>query len=443
VKSEPVRISRRSALALAAGSAAFAAPTTTTQFLETRDIFANPHRGWMTQQRRPGDRPSRVPVSVAYLRVDWADLEPEEGRYNWAVFDGAIAAWRPHGVRIAIRVMTANAHSRGYYSSPKWLFDAGCKGFEYTVGGDDPTSGGVRIARIEPDYSDPIYLEKHSHFLHALAGRYDGHSRMEFADIGSYGIWGEWHTKHPAPFEVRRRIIDMYTENFRRLPLAFMSDDAEGLDYALSKGAGFRRDGVGSDWHAKNWIGSKKYQNVGGFATAWQHAPAVFEWFGDWEYLKRRGWSFAESVQFMLDNHVTYINDNIGKVPDADVDLVRELERRSGYRFVLRRADQSVKGRELVVTTTWSNVGVAPVYREYYLEVSLVDESARMAAKARGADVRRWFPGDLRTEVRLTAPRGTYGVFAAIVDAEGTPSIRLACDAPEEGLRYRIGNVRI
>jgi hypothetical protein len=60
-----------------------------------------------------------------------------------------------------MRVMTANAHSGGYYSSPKWLFDAGCKGFEYNAGGDDPTIGGRPIPRIEPDYADPIYLAKH------------------------------------------------------------------------------------------------------------------------------------------------------------------------------------------------------------------------------------------------------------------------------------------
>jgi hypothetical protein len=192
----------------------------------------------MVQQRAPGSQPTRRPTSVTYLRVNWADLEPQEGQYNWSVFDDPIAAWKAQGVRVAIRVMTANAHSKGYYTSPKWLFDAGCKSFDYLAGGDNPTSGGTRIPRIEADYADPIYLEKHGNFLRALAQHYDGHPQMEFADIGSYGIWGEWHTTHPAPFEVRRRTIDLYTGNFHQLPLAFMSDDPEGLDYALAKGAG-------------------------------------------------------------------------------------------------------------------------------------------------------------------------------------------------------------
>ena len=37
---------------------------------------------------------------------------------------------------------------------------------------------------------------------------------MEFLDIGSYGIWGEWHPTHPAPVAVRKQIVDMYLQAF-------------------------------------------------------------------------------------------------------------------------------------------------------------------------------------------------------------------------------------
>ncbi len=438
-------LSRRSAVAVLAGSAVPAAvpDAVTTRYRETFDNFANPHRGLMTQQRLPGPKPPRLPTSITYLRVNWMDLEPEEGNYNWAVFDDCMAAWKPLGVRLAFRIMTTNAHSRGYYCSPKWLFDAGCRSFDYEVGGKDPTSGGAAIRRIEPDYSDPVYLEKHGNFLRALAKRYDGHPRMEFADIGSYGIWGEWHTTHPVSFEVRRGIIDLYTENFRKLPLAFLSDDAEGLDYALSRGAGFRRDGVGSLWHAANWMGSKKYQDVRGFATAWQHAPVVFEWYGDWNYLKSRNWPFGDSAKFMLENHVTWINDNIGTVPEEDRGILTELERRAGYRLVLREVTQTVRGREVEVRMAWSNVGVAPLYRDYGLELSLVRTDGSVATSVRAADARSWLPGDHSVDARLTAPAGTYALTAALQSPGGTPAIRVACDAPEEALRYRLGTVRL
>ena len=72
-------------------------------------------------------------------------FEPQEGQFNFKVIDDVIAAWKSRGATVAFRVMTCNAHSRGYYTSPKWLFDGGCKSFEYLRGGDDPTSGGARM----------------------------------------------------------------------------------------------------------------------------------------------------------------------------------------------------------------------------------------------------------------------------------------------------------
>jgi hypothetical protein len=118
----------------------------------------------MSQSRSPSTSP-RFPCSVVYIRFNWADVEPERGKVNWQIIDNVIAAWKPRGATVGFRVMTCNAHSAGYYASPKWPFDSGCKGFDYLVGGDDPTSGGKRIPRIEPDYSDSIYLARHGQFL--------------------------------------------------------------------------------------------------------------------------------------------------------------------------------------------------------------------------------------------------------------------------------------
>jgi hypothetical protein len=198
-----------------------------------------------------------------------------------------------------MRVMTANAHSGGYYSSPKWLFDGGCKGFEYRAGGGDPTSGGRAIPRIEPDYADPIYLAKQGAFIAALGKRYDGTAGVEFLDIGSYGIWGEWHSTHPAPVAVRQQIVDMYLQAFQTTPLVFMSDDVKVMGYALAHGAGLRRDGVGSPWHEQNWIGSPRYAGVPAITDAGKKAPVVFEWYGDYDYLKSQGWSFDAAVTRM------------------------------------------------------------------------------------------------------------------------------------------------
>ncbi|MCX7826033.1 MAG: DUF4832 domain-containing protein [Verrucomicrobiae bacterium] len=421
------------------------------QFREVDPLFANPGQGWMNQQRAPKTEP-RFPCSVVYIRFGWAEAEPAEGQHNWALIDDAIAAWKPRGATVAFRVMTCNAHSAGYYTSPKWLFDAGCKGYEYLRGGGDPTSGGKRIPRIEPDYSDPLYLAKHGAFLKALGARYDGHPGVEFLDIGSYGIWGEWHTPHPAPVAVRKQIVDLYLRAFRKTPLVFMSDDAEVLAYAIARGTGLRRDGVGSPWHERNWIGSKKYAAVEGMADTWKRAPIVFEWFGNYDYLQSRQWSFEAAVEFMLNNHVTLINDNIGRVPPEAMPRLEKLARLAGARFVLRELahPKAVNpAASLPLQMRWANVGVGKLYHRYALRFCLLDTEGRTAFTADAkADPRDWLPGEhnlaesLRLPAKLKAGDYTLAVEMADLAGQRRP-FRLAMQAPEKNGRYELSRLKV
>jgi len=420
-------------------------------FREVDTLFANPGQGWMSQARAPKADP-RFPCSVVYIRFNWADIEPEQGKYNWHVIDDVIAAWKPRGATVAFRVMTCNAHSAGYYASPKWLFDAGCKGFEYLRGGDDPTSGGKRIPRIEPEYADPIYLARHGEFLKALGQRYDGGPAVEFLDIGSYGIWGEWHTPHPASVAVRKQIVDLYLQAFRRTPLVFMSDDAEVLKYALANGTGFRRDGVGSPWHEQNWIGSRKYAEVPDMAKTWQQAPVVFEWFGDYEYLRSKAWSFDAAVNFMLTNHVTLINDNVGRVPPEAMPQLERLARLAGARFVLREVAHEKElavGAVLHLEMKWSNVGVGKLYRQYVLRYSLLDTMGKVCLTCDAkADPRAWLPGEHSVVESIPLPGtlkpGEYTVAVEMVDPAGQRRpFLLAMDTPEKGGCYSVSILNV
>lgn len=412
-------------------------------YREVDTVFADPGQGWMSR---------RFPSSVLYLRFDWADVEPEEGSLNWKFIDDAIATAKARGACVAMRVMTANAHTRGYYCSPKWLFDLGCKGFEYTVGGDDPTSGGQRIPRIEPDYSDPVYLTRHGAFMAAVGKRYDGDPSVEFLDIGSYGIWGEWHSSHPAPVTVRKQIVDMYLQAFHRTRLVFMSDDPEVMSYALAHGTGFRRDGVGSPWHEQNWIGSPRYAGVQGMADTWKKAPIVFEWFGDYDYMKSKGWSFEAAVNFMLHNHVSLINDNLGPVPPEVMPQIQKLGRLAGYRFVLRavRLPKFVaRGANLPVIMKWENVGVARLYDACELQLSLQDPAGHaVVSTVVKTDPREWLPGAQNVAAQLAIPpstaSGEYILATALIDTDrGHQPLHVAIDVPPQAGWYPASRLTI
>lgn len=418
------------------------------QFREVDTLFQNPGQGWFVEPYRQ----PRLPDSVVYLRFDWAQVEPKDGKYDWGLIDSAIEKAHKLRATLAMRVMTANAHSSTPYSSPKWLLDEGCKAFPYTNDGSDAAQGGKPIKRFEPDYADPIYLAKHGAFLRALGKRYNGDPNIEFVDIGSYGIWGEWHTTHPAAIAVRQQIIDMYLNTFDKTQLVYMSDDADLMSYALAHGTGLRRDGVGSPWHEARWAGTPAYANVPAMADAWKQAPIVFEWFLNYDYFVAHGWSFDSAVDFMLRNHVSMINDNLGPVPEDILPKLEMLARRAGYRFVLRdiTIPAAVRpGDAIHIAMDWSNRGVAKLYRAYTVQLEL--RSARgdiVASSPIAADPRDWLPGDsaARGELSLppAVPPGEYSLEVGIFDtAKVRPPLHLAIDAPENGGWYELGHVTV
>ncbi len=420
-------------------------------FRESTAIFSNPGQGWMTTHRDPKEG-SRFPCSVVYIRFDWAQVEPAEGQYNWQFIDDVMAAWKPRGASVSMRVMTTNPHSESYYCSPKWLFDLGCKSFEYENKGDDPTTGGRAMKRIEPDYANPIFLAKHGKFITELGKRYNGSPDVEFLDIGSYGLWGEWHTPHAAPVETRRQIVDMYLKAFPQTPLVFMSDDVEVLKYAIERGAGMRRDGVGSPWHEQNWIGSKRYASVESMADVWTKAPIVFEWYGSYNYLKSQNWPFDAAVDFMLNNHVTLINDDLGTVPPSAQPQLEKLARLAGYRFVLSEMthEKSIRpGESANIKMKWENVGVGKLHRPYELTLVLRSQDGETVARADAiSDARDWLPGSRNITAKIQIPTntkaGNYNLLAAIVDVSNMkPPLHLAIEAPQTEGWYVVSQLEV
>jgi hypothetical protein len=419
------------------------------QFKESDSLLANPGQGFMTMRPAP-EGEMRFPYTVVYRSFTWADAEPEQGKINWALIDDVIKAWRPRGATVAFRVMTCNAHSRGYYSSPKWLFDEGCKGFEFMRSG--ATFGGIPITRIEPDYSDPVYLKRHGEFIAALGRRYDGNPDIEFIDIGSYGIWGEWHTPNSAPLEVRKQIVDFYLNAFKKTQLIFLSDGAELLEYGLENGTGMRRDGVGSTWHEQNWIGSERYADVPSMAEAWKHEPVVFEWYGRYDHLLSQGWSFDAAVNFVLANHVTIMNDNVGRVPEEDMPQLQKIARLAGARFVLRELAHKTNvksGDSLRLDMKWANVGVGRLYYPYRLRLFITDTTGATVVSANAVnDPCDWLPGEYTVREMIKIPDalvpGDYEIALALEDPGNyRRPFLLAIDVqPKEG-RYVLSNIQV
>ena len=79
-------------------------------------------------------------LSTVYLRVPWAFLEPEEGRFNWALFDTPAQRWIASGKRVAFRVTCSENWLR--FATPEWVKNAGAKGTFYEFGKGPKRAGG-------------------------------------------------------------------------------------------------------------------------------------------------------------------------------------------------------------------------------------------------------------------------------------------------------------
>lgn len=270
-------------------------------FTEDTGVFRNPGQGWSSMGRNAAKYEGVVNIGQVYDRPSWRDFEPEEGVYDWRKLDGLVAYAAKMGLPAAFRIMCVCAGS-SRPCTPDWVWRKGAKFDEWEEVGYD---GNVHTNRA-PIFDDEVFLDSHRRFVEKLAERYDGDPRLCGIDLGSYGNFGEWHCcglppNRPKalprdaegrivrnaprgkwikprvyPFEVRKRYVDMYLDNFRKTEIVFMTDDHECLAYALGTGTprvGIRRDGVGSASHYKRWIGLPPYDGISAMGDVWKDRP--------------------------------------------------------------------------------------------------------------------------------------------------------------------------
>src|ERR1039458_4687769 len=209
---------------------------------DTGAALVNPGMGWQFHHYDnnirsygvnldPSDTVDEFPgLSSIYLRLAWSFIEPEEGKFNWSIVDTPAARWIAKGKQVAFRFTCAEGSP---YATPEWVRKAGAKGNLVNPGRGVSPDGRL----WEPDFDDPIFLEKLDHFLAAAAARYDGNPEVAFIDVGSFGTWGEGHTYSgsllPYSAATIRRHIDLYKKNFKHTLLVAnddLSNQGRGLE---------------------------------------------------------------------------------------------------------------------------------------------------------------------------------------------------------------------
>lgn len=426
------------------------------------DMLINPGKGWfiMSRAQSKGEHGDFPEAAIAYIRINWCDLEPEEGKFNWDFWDGAIERWTRLGKRIALSVMCANAHSRTMWSTPEWVKQAGAKGYIYRRQGDMYDTG-AQIDRWEPDYSDPIFMAKLEQFIKAYAKRYDGNKNIEFITIRSYGIWGEWHTSHPVSNDVLERHVDMHLKYFSKTPLVVPWGSNACIPvykYAFDKGVGFRRDGV---------CGPPQGREGEMYPLVWGRAPIVFELWGHYDYLKEKGWwdkyPLEAYVEKQRASYITLYHEHQAvNFCKQEPELIKRLGNRMGYWFILMKAvypKYATRGQAINVKLEWENRGVAACLKNYPIAIFLTDNKGKtvLAWPSNLSDTRKWQPADKPDQPPPTAiedvslqipenlPRGVYDVRIGLVKSADIMEcvVKLGIAGRDDQGRYLLGKIEV
>jgi hypothetical protein len=422
---------------------------------ETDELLANPGIGWQTFHTfADADRNLEgLPSTSAYFRFYWKEIEPKDGEIDFAKFDDLLAHAHKAGQKLAFRIMCAGTDTC-YMHVPRWLRDKGCKGFEYRRS----DSGGTHWV---PDMDDPLFQQAHLLTIDRLGKRYEGHPDLDLVDIGSVGLWGEWHmsgtgVEMPSA-EFRKRIIDAYLKAFPKTPKVMLIGDEDGMKYAVLNGCGWRGDclgdmgGFSKTWNHMDNFYPQQVEKTGA-SKAWEKAPVAFE--SCWTMLKwkEENWCIPCIFDYGLNYHMSYLNNKSAKVPEGARPEIERLLRHIGYRFVLRSLEHDAKvsiGSPFVVSMTWENVGVAPPYRDYRVALRFTGETDKKRyVLVDKTSLKGWLPGKMEKKETWQLPknlkRGNYRLEISIVDpSTSEPSVRLAIAGREKDGWYPLSQFEV
>ena len=435
---------------------------------DTGEALVNPNMGWTMHyysdyiqnygsKLEPSDTLDDFPgLSCVFLRLPWSHIEKEEGVFNWSIVDTPAQRWIDKGKQVAFRFTCCESFMR--YSTPQWVEKAGAKGYNFKPGEmreDGPY--------WEPDYGDPVFLEKLDHFLAAAAKRYDGNPNVAFIDIGSLGVWGEGHTFHSTKkiysLDVLKKHVDLHVKHFKKTILAinddFVSHDPAIIDYAFGKGITLRDDSILVQAPPKSYFHADLAQKI------FSKLPVILECEHYGSSKARGAWGDGSNyLKAVEDYHAAYASIHWWprEFMNEQLELIKKMNLRLGYRLQLREISWpgqiSLKDK-FSITMKWANAGAAPCYPGGYITLTLkdakggivsvfVDESFNVRDLKEGpVDA---IPVTERNAVfscsEIVKP-GKYDMFISVGKEEGTPVIALPLVNPDNHRRYKLGQIEI
>jgi len=439
-------------------------------FLATDELLNNPHMGFMTFQRFNGDKLNDItkehkwtegyPIEyqewngslinenhpdtkMAYWRVYWKFVEPEQGKYRWDMFDKALQTAHDRGQTLMLRIAPYGMAQD--QDVPDWY---------RTIVGFEPD---IR-QKWRTDPENPLYTETFCNFIKAIGERYDGHPDLDSVDLSFIGYWGEGADCEQLSEKTMKKLADSYIDNFKKTPLmSLLTDDPRHHEYCRTKSdkIGYRADCLGdmggfSESWSHMYVAYPEQINEFGLADVWKTGPVSFEVCWVVQHWLDKGWDIDYIIDQSLKWHITSFNAKSSPIPEIWKPNVERWLKKMGYRFAIRRArysGQVKKSGRLHIKSWFENLGVAPIYHRYPLAFRLKSEKSGYILKS-NTDITKWLPGDIIFSEDFTLPEnidtGNYMLQIAITGRfDDNPAIKLANEGRNPDGWHDIGNVDV
>ena len=417
------------------------------QYKESQAAFGNPLMGYV-----PSAWYNEVSedISLLYMDITWAELEPEEGVYNWASIDeeNQISRWRKEGKHLVLRFVCDIPSDEEHMDIPEWLYEKSGEAGRWYDGED-----GKGFA---PDYNSPTIISCHKKAVRAIGEHFGQDGLISYVELGSLGHWGERHVNYSEGIQripreaVRDKYILPWTEAFPDAMILMRRPFAAAEKY----GFGLYNDMTGQPEATQSWLGwinnGGEYDQTGEknvivpMNDFWKTAPSGGEFTSSLSMEEMLDTNLSGTVEMIREAHTTFLGP---KIPDENyVDGYKEVLKNMGYRLWISMAElkNTAKGSRLKLT--WENSGVAPMYKEWPVYVYIEDESGKLVEKSRiSIKISSLLPGEkattltaLETERLNSLLEKGYRLSVGIEDPmTELPCVRFAMEALyQEGKNY-------
>jgi len=256
------------------------------------------------------------------------------------------------------------------------------------------------------DYESPEFARRLTQFIGKLGAAWDQDPRVAFVELGIFGKWGEHHSPEPSAHiqqvaaEAFRRAFPHKQVSVRQIwahfpgaPVGEYWDSFAHYDQMRDNGAAIAALNQSQRLYEKFYIGGEVAYDWGHWKIQPGESPT--------ETLAVRAHRefMANTIRWLHATQLRWIGDYAPDNATAETGA-QEIQETLGYRFVIEEARfsaQVAKGGELRVEFHVKNVGSAPFYYDWPVEVALLSPDTHQVvwrANFAQVDIRTWLPGD-------------------------------------------------